>query len=50
VNVIESESTALASVAIEAIGHIGLRCALPALDRNSVSGSLTFHAIEFIER
>lgn len=40
VSVIESESATLASVAIEAIGHIGLRCPLPALDRNSVSAGI----------
>ncbi|KAJ6794863.1 proteasome-associated protein ECM29-like protein isoform X3 [Iris pallida] len=40
VNVVESESIALASVAMEAIGHIGLRCSLPALNRNSNSGGL----------
>ncbi|XP_039131871.1 LOW QUALITY PROTEIN: proteasome adapter and scaffold protein ECM29-like [Dioscorea cayenensis subsp. rotundata] len=38
VKVVESESAILASTAMEALGHIGLRCALPALphDSNSV--------------
>ncbi|XP_020242083.1 proteasome-associated protein ECM29 homolog isoform X2 [Asparagus officinalis] len=40
VDVIESESATLASVAIEAIGHIGLRYPLPALDRNSISAGV----------
>lgn len=40
VHVIESESTALASVASEAVGHIGLRCPLPALDRDSISAGI----------
>ncbi|KAH7672010.1 proteasome component ECM29 protein [Dioscorea alata] len=37
VKVVESESAILASTAMEALGHIGLRCALPALPRDSNS-------------
>ena len=40
VKVVESESAILASTAMEALGHIGLRCALPALPRDSNSGIL----------
>ncbi|KAG1338330.1 hypothetical protein COCNU_04G006360 [Cocos nucifera] len=42
VHVVESESTALSSAGMEALGHIGLRCPLPAMNRDSVSGSFLF--------
>lgn len=38
VKVVESEGSTLASIAMESIGHIGLRCALPSISRNSSTG------------
>lgn len=38
VKVVDSEGSALASVAMESLGHIGLRCALPSITRNSSTG------------
>ncbi|PKA49156.1 hypothetical protein AXF42_Ash010841 [Apostasia shenzhenica] len=38
--VVESESPTLASVAMEALGHIGLRHPLPILDHNATSGGV----------
>ncbi|VAI29985.1 unnamed protein product [Triticum turgidum subsp. durum] len=35
VKVVESEGSTLASLAMESLGHIGLRCALPSISRNS---------------
>lgn len=45
---VESDSATLASVAIEAISHIGLRCPLPELVRNSVSGSVLFNLVLYM--
>lgn len=42
VHVVESESIELSSAGMEALGHIGLRCPLPTLNRDSVSGSFFF--------
>lgn len=39
-SVVNSETTALASLAMQALGHIGLRVALPPLVENSGSGRL----------
>ncbi|KAF7058005.1 hypothetical protein CFC21_065146 [Triticum aestivum] len=42
VKVVESEGSTLASIAMESLGHIGLRCALPSISRNSsAAGVLT---------
>ncbi|KAL5994756.1 hypothetical protein ACLOJK_024810 [Asimina triloba] len=42
VNAVKSESPTLSSIAMEALGHIGLQAQLPALDHDSVStGILT---------
>jgi proteasome component ECM29 len=38
VKVVESEGSTLASIAMESLGHIGLRCALPSISRNSSAG------------
>jgi proteasome component ECM29 len=38
VKVVNSEGSTLASVAMESLGHIGLRCALPSINRNSSTG------------
>lgn len=35
VDVVNSETSALAATAMEALGHIGLRISLPPLDSNS---------------
>ncbi|XP_044946462.1 proteasome adapter and scaffold protein ECM29 isoform X2 [Hordeum vulgare subsp. vulgare] len=35
VKVVVSEGSTLASIAMESLGHIGLRCALPSISRNS---------------
>lgn len=40
IHVVESESTALSSAAMEALGHIGLRFPLPTLNRDSVSAGI----------
>nr|CAB3489010.1 unnamed protein product [Digitaria exilis] len=40
VKVVDSEGSALASVAMESLGHIGLRCALPSITRNSCTDAL----------
>ena len=40
VKVVDSEASTLASVAMESLGHIGLRCALPSINQNSPTGSL----------
>lgn len=40
VKVVTSEGSALASVAMESLGHIGLRCALPSINQNSSTGTL----------
>ncbi|KAF8664644.1 hypothetical protein HU200_054353 [Digitaria exilis] len=40
VKVVDSEGSALASVAMESLGHIGLRCALPSITRNSSTDAL----------
>ncbi|EEC68821.1 hypothetical protein OsI_37388 [Oryza sativa Indica Group] len=40
VKVVESEGSALASTAMEALGHIGLRCLLPSINRNSSQAAL----------
>ncbi|KAJ1274098.1 hypothetical protein BS78_05G036600 [Paspalum vaginatum] len=40
VKVVNSEGSTLASVAMESLGHIGLRCALPAINQNSSTGTL----------
>lgn len=40
VNVVESENSTLASVAMEALGHIGLRCSLPKVNRDSISAGI----------
>ncbi|XP_029120499.1 uncharacterized protein [Elaeis guineensis] len=40
VHVVESESTTLSSAGMEALGHIGLRCPLPTLNRDSVSAGV----------
>ncbi|XP_073008804.1 uncharacterized protein [Typha latifolia] len=40
VNVVESESAILASAGMEALGHIGLRCSLPILCRNSIAAGV----------
>uniref|UniRef100_A0A3B6MN47 Ecm29 proteasome adaptor and scaffold n=1 Tax=Triticum aestivum TaxID=4565 RepID=A0A3B6MN47_WHEAT len=42
VKVVESEGSTLASLAMESLGHIGLRCVLPSISRNSsAAGVLT---------
>ena len=38
VKVVISEGSTLASVAMESLGHIGLRCALPSINQNSSTG------------
>jgi proteasome component ECM29 len=38
VKVVESEGSTLASVAMESLGHIGLRCALSSINQNSSTG------------
>jgi proteasome component ECM29 len=38
VKVVNSEGSTLASVAMESLGHISLRCALPSINRNSSTG------------
>uniref|UniRef100_A0A0E0BF13 Proteasome adapter and scaffold protein ECM29 HEAT-repeat domain-containing protein n=1 Tax=Oryza glumipatula TaxID=40148 RepID=A0A0E0BF13_9ORYZ len=40
VKVVKSEGSALASTAMEALGHIGLRCLLPSINRNSSQAAL----------
>uniref|UniRef100_A0ACD5YHL8 Uncharacterized protein n=1 Tax=Avena sativa TaxID=4498 RepID=A0ACD5YHL8_AVESA len=40
VKVVESEGSTLASIAMESIGHIGLRCALPCISRNSSAAAV----------
>ncbi|XP_021317324.1 proteasome-associated protein ECM29 homolog isoform X2 [Sorghum bicolor] len=40
VKVVISEGSTLASVAMESLGHIGLRCALPSINQNSSTGTL----------
>ncbi|CAN6357538.1 unnamed protein product [Urochloa humidicola] len=40
VKVVDSEGSTLASVAMESLGHIGLRCALPSIIQNSSTGAL----------
>ncbi|RLN29530.1 hypothetical protein C2845_PM05G06240 [Panicum miliaceum] len=40
VKVVDSEGSALASVAMVSLGHIGLRCALPSINQNSSTGAL----------
>ncbi|KAK3136068.1 hypothetical protein QOZ80_5BG0427580 [Eleusine coracana subsp. coracana] len=40
VKVVESEGSTLASVAMESLGHIGLRCALPSINQNSSTVAL----------
>ncbi|XP_058078401.1 uncharacterized protein LOC131226734 [Magnolia sinica] len=40
VDVVKSESATLASIAMEALGHIGLRAQLPALEHVSVSSGI----------
>ncbi|KAL6906048.1 hypothetical protein ACP4OV_003649 [Aristida adscensionis] len=41
VNVVDSEGSTLASVAMESLGHIALRCALPSINnKNSSTGAL----------
>lgn len=38
VKVVESETAPLASAAMEALGHIGLRTTLPVITRDSITG------------
>jgi proteasome component ECM29 len=38
VKVVDSEGSALASVAMVSLGHIGLRCVLPSINQNSSTG------------
>jgi proteasome component ECM29 len=38
VKVVDSEGSALASVAMASLGHIGLRCTLPSINQNSSTG------------
>lgn len=45
VKVVESEGSALASTAMEALGHIGLHCLLPSINRNSSQGKMCFLAL-----
>ncbi|CAO2140782.1 unnamed protein product [Urochloa humidicola] len=40
VKVVDSEGSTLASIAMESLGHIGLRCALPSIIQNSSTGAL----------
>ncbi|KAM0826507.1 hypothetical protein ACQ4PT_068829 [Festuca glaucescens] len=40
VKVVESEGSTLASIAMESLGHIGLRCALPSISRNSSAAAV----------
>ncbi|ERM99116.1 proteasome-associated protein ECM29 homolog isoform X2 [Amborella trichopoda] len=40
VDVVKSEGSALAATAMEALGHIGLRCTLPALDHGPTSAGV----------
>ncbi|RLM58427.1 hypothetical protein C2845_PM18G00010 [Panicum miliaceum] len=40
VKVVDSEGSALASVAMASLGHIGLRCTLPSINQNSSTGAL----------
>ncbi|OEL19793.1 Proteasome-associated protein ECM29-like protein [Dichanthelium oligosanthes] len=40
VKVVDSEGSTLASVAMESLGHIALRCALPSINQNSSTGTL----------
>ena len=48
VSVVESEGSILASIAMEALGHIGLRCPLPTLVRDATSGM--FYTLTFVEQ
>jgi proteasome component ECM29 len=38
VKVVDFEGSALASVAMASLGHIGLRCTLPSINQNSSTG------------
>ncbi|CAL4995694.1 unnamed protein product [Urochloa decumbens] len=40
VKAVDSEGSTLASVAMESLGHIGLRCVLPSTNQNSSTGAL----------
>ncbi|XP_044946463.1 proteasome adapter and scaffold protein ECM29 isoform X3 [Hordeum vulgare subsp. vulgare] len=40
VKVVVSEGSTLASIAMESLGHIGLRCALPSISRNSSAAAV----------
>ncbi|CAL4904358.1 unnamed protein product [Urochloa decumbens] len=40
VKVVDSEGSTLASIAMESLGHIGLRCVLPSTNQNSSTGAL----------
>lgn len=40
IDVVRSESATLASIAMEALGHVGLRGPLPAVDRESMPGMI----------
>eukprot|EP00268_Persea_americana_P062214 TRINITY_DN795_c0_g1_i5.p1 TRINITY_DN795_c0_g1~~TRINITY_DN795_c0_g1_i5.p1 ORF type:complete len:1799 (+),score=364.65 TRINITY_DN795_c0_g1_i5:189-5585(+) len=40
IDVVKSESATLASIAMEALGHVGLRGPLPAVDRESMSAGI----------
>ncbi|KAL6641935.1 hypothetical protein ACP70R_020116 [Stipagrostis hirtigluma subsp. patula] len=40
VKVVTSEGSTLAAVAMESLGHIGLRCALPCINRNSSTAAV----------
>lgn len=42
VSVVNSESAVLASVAMQALGHIGLRVPLPQLVNDSTAGSFRY--------
>lgn len=48
VKVVESEASTLASTAMEALGHIGLRCALPSINRNSSQGKMCFSHFRYM--
>lgn len=47
VGVVNSETASISSVAMQAIGHIGLRIPLPPLSSNSETGNHSYPSWEF---
>lgn len=46
VDVVVSETATLASIAMQALGHIGLRVSLPPLINDSSSGEVSVHLLK----